>query len=216
MISLWFILRGLTKISNKWKTYETFVEIDRVLEKEFSFNLSYMNIKLYGFCYRGTTNLRTYFYNFRWAIISAVMGVIAALVLFGLTIYFLIDLPFHPFHKACVCFSIYMSNVCIYAITTEYLWYVSFIFMRFHAVNNILKQLLLDDSYLKQAIIDDSTSKELIYTNYLPTEHKTSVCNKKLKISSIRMSEWMESRRNEIKPPIKLRFKSVWTLFTKM
>lgn len=158
--------------------------------------------------------------NFRWAITSTVMGATAALILCALTLYFLSDLPFNPFHKACVCFSIYMSNVCIYAITTEFLWYVTFIFVRFHAVNNILRQLLLDDSYLKHTIIDESTSKELIYTNYIPsesrTEYKKTLGNKRMKMSTVRMSEWMERRKNEYKPPIKLRFKSFWKLFTKM
>lgn len=47
MISIWFLIRGLSKISNKWETREKFVEIDQILEKEFSLDLCYMDMKLY-------------------------------------------------------------------------------------------------------------------------------------------------------------------------
>lgn len=150
------------------------------------------------------------------------MGSVAAFVLFGLTIYFLLDVPFfNPLHKACVCFSIYMSNVCIYAITTEFICYVSFIFLRFNNINNILRQLLFNDSHLRYSIIDESTSKELTYTNYIPNnDRKKSFVHTKSKISSIHMSEWMEHRKNEKenhhKPPTKLRFTSLWNLLAKM
>lgn len=146
-------------------------------------------------------------------------GAICALFLFGLTIYFLIDVPFEPFHKACVCFSIYVSNVSMYAITTEYICYVSFVFMRFHSINNILRQLLFDDSYLQYSIIDESASKELIYTNYIPIEHKKLFLNTKSNVSSIHMSEWMERRKNEYanhhEPAVKLRFASLRSLYSK-
>lgn len=52
VISLWFLLRGSFKISNKWSIMEKFVEIDKILKNEFSMNLCYMELKLY---YSATT-----------------------------------------------------------------------------------------------------------------------------------------------------------------
>lgn len=45
VISLWFLLRGSFKISNKWSIMEKFVEIDKILKNEFSMNLCYMELK---------------------------------------------------------------------------------------------------------------------------------------------------------------------------
>lgn len=94
------------------------------------------------------------------------------------------------------------------------------IFVRFHYINNVLRQLLLDDSHLQHSIIDESTSKELIYTNYIPVDHEKSFLNAKSKVSSIQMSEWMERRKNEYanhrKAPINLRFASPWNVHTKV
>ncbi len=149
---------------------------------------------------------------------AAISGASCAFILFGLTVYFLIDLPFDPLQMACVCFSIYVSNVSVYAITSEYISHISFVFLRFYAVNNILTQLLLDGSYLHCSVIDESSSKELIYTNYLPVSNKKNFLNKKSNISSIHVTEWMDHRRNNefAKPPIKLKFDKYWSLFTKM
>lgn len=47
VLSLWFLLRGLTKISNKWSIYEKLVEIDEIFKNEFSMNLCYKDLKLY-------------------------------------------------------------------------------------------------------------------------------------------------------------------------
>lgn len=221
VISLWFLLRSLTKITNKWTFTEKLSEIDKIMENEFSINLCYNECKLYGINSTNEKLKRNDFLNwiFRWSLLSASSGVVAAFILFGLTIYFLIDIPFDPLHKACVCFSIYMSNVCIYVITVEFICYVYFLFMRFHCINNVLRQLLFDDSYLHHSIIDESASKELIYTNYVPIDHKKCFLNTKSKMSSIHMSEWMERRRNDYanqrKPPTKFRFTSVWRLYTK-
>lgn len=222
VISLWFLLMASTKISYKWTLIETLVEIDEILKNEFSMNLCYKDLKLYENVAMKEWIQLFLIFNFRCAILSVIAGSLAAFILFGLTIYFLIDIPFfNPLHKACVCFSIYMSNVCIYAITTEFICYISFIIIRFNSVNHILRQLLYDDSYLRYSIIDESTSKELIYTNYIPIDRKKCFLNTKSKISSIHMAEWMEQRlqnehTNHDKPPIKLRFIPIWTLHTKM
>ncbi len=122
---------------------------------------------------------------------------------------------------AYVCFSIYVSNVGVYAIASDYIAHISFVFMRFYAVNNILTQLLLDDSYLKSSVIDESSSKELIYTNYLPVSNKKNFLNKKSNISSIHVTEWMDYRRNNeyVRPqktPIKVKLIRFLSQFVKM
>lgn len=222
--TLWFLLRASKKVLIKWTVNEKFIEIDQILKNEFSMNLRYKDYILYDNNPWYTIELKLFFFFtsiFRCATLSALSGAFFAMFLFGLTIYFLLDVPFDPFHKACVCFSIFVSNVSMYAITTEYVCYVSFVFMRFHSINNILRQLLFDDSYLQYSIIDASESKELIYTNYMPIEHKKkSFLNTNSNLSAIHMSEWMARRKkeqaNHHEPSIKLRFASLRSLYTKM
>ncbi|XP_037034420.1 uncharacterized protein LOC119073214 [Bradysia coprophila] len=201
MLALWFLLRACTKITKKWTVNEQFSEVDQILKNEFSMNLCYRDVKLAS-------------------VLSAIAGMTAGLMLFGFTVYFLIDVPFDTMHKACICFSIYLSNISMYAITVEFIGNVSFVFVRFNDINNILRQLLFDDTYLLNSVIDESASRELIYTNYLPIPNKKNLFKKKSKFSSVHsMSEWMDRRKaeygNQQKPLMKSRFKWPWTLFTK-
>lgn len=48
IISLWFLLRSLTKISIKWTFLEKLHEIDEIMKNEFSVNLRYNDFKLYN------------------------------------------------------------------------------------------------------------------------------------------------------------------------
>lgn len=151
--------------------------------------------------------------------LSAIAGSAGGLLLLGLTIYFLIEVPFDPLHKSSICFSIHLSNISMTAITVEFIGNVSFVFVRFNDLNNILRQMLFDDAHMRNCVIDGSASKELIYTNYLPCPNQKNFLKNKSKTSTVHMSEWIDRRKMEHgvdrKPTIKWIFKSPLTLFTK-
>lgn len=76
-----------------------------------------------------------------------------------------------------ICLSLFFSNICLYALDSQYLCALIYIKARLNMINNIIKQLLIDTDAANEnssCIIydeDEFTSqnniaKELMYTNY--------------------------------------------------
>lgn len=97
-----------------------------------------------------------------------------------------------------ICFSLFFSNICLYALDSQYLCALIYINARLNMINNIIKQLLIDNDKNEKSssciiMYDDNEfmstnnniAKELMYTKYRRqlsgTIDETIVSNQKQK-----------------------------------
>lgn len=66
-------------------------------------------------------------------------------MLLFITTFYLWNLPLELSHKLSILVAIYVSNICVYSISNQYICTLLYLSSRFQNVNDILSQLIFDD-----------------------------------------------------------------------
>lgn len=70
------------------------------------------------------------------------------------TSYYMWYLPFSTLHMVCICASIWLSNLCTFAIFFQFVSALVFISTRFHIINCVLEQMLFDVPFNDRFSVD--------------------------------------------------------------
>lgn len=122
----------------------------------------------------------------------------------GVTIYLLSDLPLDNTTKYCVGLSIFLSNICIFATTNQFITSILFIMKHYEIINNILHQLMFGSPEMlksNELIGDDEMRiREFRYTKYRNNFHTENILLRdQMEISTIKKSENFERKKDDLR-----------------
>lgn len=80
----------------------------------------------------------------RYLLTTILLNMSGLSTFFIVTCYYMWYLPLSTLHMVCICASIFLSNLCTFAIFIQFVSALVFIFTRFNIINCLLEQMLFD------------------------------------------------------------------------